>query len=103
MPPRPIAVDSSLTCCRYVLADSGLSCGPAGHGCVRNHSLWHVGLILILCGLVFEYVGDFADLLVVGYGELGSLLRGATWDTEGVPVEAMFVRGGGWCSGEVGS
>ena len=26
----------------------------------------HVSLILILCGLVFEYVGYFADLLVIG-------------------------------------
>ena len=61
----------------------------------------HVSLILVLCGLVFEYVGDFVDLLVVGCEELGALLRGATWDAEGVSVEVMFVRGGGRCSGKV--
>ena len=70
---------------------------------MRVEPFLHVGLILVLCGLVFEYVGDFADLLVVGCGELGSLLRGATWDAEGVSVEAMFVRGGDRSSGEVGS
>ena len=70
---------------------------------VRMEPFLHVSLILVLCGLVFKYVGDFADFLVVGCGELGSLLRGDTWDAKGVPVEAMFVRGGGRCSGKVGS
>ena len=70
---------------------------------MRVELFLHVGLILVRSGLVFKYIGNFADLLVVGCGELGSLLRGATWDAEGVPVEAMFVRGGGWCSGKVGS
>ena len=33
---------------------------------VRMEPFLHVGLILVLCGLVFEYVGYFADLLVIG-------------------------------------
>ena len=59
---------------------------------MRVEPFLYVGLILVLCGLVFEYVGDFADLLVVGCGGLSALLRRATWDAEGVPVEAMFIR-----------
>ena len=63
----------------------------------------HVGLVLVLSGLVFEYVGNLADLLVVGRGDGGLLLRGAPGDAKSVPVEAMLVGCGGWCSGEVGS
>ena len=63
----------------------------------------HVGLVLLLSGLVFKYVGSFADLLMVGCGDGGSLLRGPPGDAKRVPVEAMFVGCGGWCSGEVGS
>ena len=70
---------------------------------VRMKPFLHVCLILVLCGLVFEYVGYFADLLVIGCGELGVLLRGAAWDAEGVSVEAMFVRDGCRRSGEMGS
>ena len=33
---------------------------------VRMELFLHVSLILVLCGLVFEYVGYFADLLVIG-------------------------------------
>ena len=51
----------------------------------------HVGLVLVLSGLVLKYVGNFADLLVVGCGELIALLRGATGDVEGVPVEEVVV------------
>ena len=36
----------------------------------------HIGLVLVLSGLVFKYVGNLADLLVVGRGDGGSLLRG---------------------------
>ena len=78
MPPRPIAVEALLTCCRYEMWVSG--------AWVRMKPFLHVSLILVLCGLVFEYVGYFADLLVIGCGELGVLLRGAAWDAEGVPV-----------------
>ena len=41
-------------------------------------TILHVILILVLCGLVLEYVGYFADLLVVDCGDLGVLLRGGT-------------------------
>ena len=61
---------------------------------VRMEPFLHVSLILVLCDLVLEYVGYFADLFVVSCGYLGVLLRGAAWDAEGVPVEAMFVRDG---------
>ena len=36
-----------------------------------------VGLVLVFSGLVFKYVGNLADLLVVGRGDGGLLLRGA--------------------------
>ena len=34
MPPRPMLVDASLTCCRYVLAVVGERSGPVGQGWV---------------------------------------------------------------------
>ena len=70
---------------------------------MRVEPFLHVGLVLVLSGLVFKYVGNLADPLVVGRGDGGSLLRGAPGDAKRVPVEAMFVGCGGWCSGEVGS
>ena len=54
----------------------------------------HVSLILVFGGLVLEYVKYFVDLLVIGCGYWGVLLRGAAGDAEGVPVEAMFIRDG---------
>ena len=71
MPPKPIAVEASLTCCRFwaKLWASGTW--------VRMEPFLHMGLILVHGGLVLEYVGYFADLLVVGCGEGGSLLHGA--------------------------
>ena len=44
---------------------------------MRVEPFLHVGLVLVLSGLVFKYVGNLADLLVVGRGDGGSLLRGA--------------------------
>ena len=75
----------------------------AGGARVRAEPFLHVGLVLVFSGLVFKYVGNFADLLVVGRGDGGSLLWGAPRDAKRVPVEAMLVGCGGWCSVEVGS
>ena len=46
----------------------------------------HVGLVLVLGGLVFEYVGNLADFLVIGRGSGGALLWGAARDAKRVPV-----------------
>ena len=46
----------------------------------------HVGLILVFGGLVFKYVGYFADLLVTGCRDWDVLLRGTTGDAKGVPI-----------------
>ena len=70
---------------------------------VRAEPFLHVGLVLVLSGLVFKYVGNLADLLVIGRENGGSLLWGAARDAKRVSVEAMFVGCGSWCSGEVGS
>jgi hypothetical protein len=51
----------------------------------------HVSLLLVLGGLVFEYVRYFAGLLVIGDEDWGVLLRGAAGDAEGNPVESVFV------------
>ena len=48
----------------------------AGGARVRAEPFLHVGLVLVLSGLVFKYVGNLADLLVVGRGDGGSLLWG---------------------------
>ena len=48
----------------------------AGGAGVRAEPFLHVGLILVLSGLVLKYVRNFADLLVVGCEELSALLRG---------------------------
>ena len=70
---------------------------------VRAESFLHVGLVLVLGGLVFKYVGNLADLLVIGRGNVGALLWGAARDAKRVPVEAVFVGCGSWCSGKLGS
>jgi hypothetical protein len=54
----------------------------------------HVGLILVFGGLVFEYVGYFEDLLVIGCEDWGVLLRGTAGDVEGVSVESIFFGDG---------
>ena len=63
----------------------------------------HVGLVLVLGGLVFEYVGNLADLLVIGLGDVGALYWGAAGDAERVPVEAVLVGCGCWCTREMGA
>ena len=75
----------------------------AGGARVRAEPFLHVDLVLVLGGLVFKYVGNLADFLVIGRGNGGALLWGAARDAKRVPVEAMFVGCGRWCSGEVGS
>ena len=48
----------------------------AGGARVRVEPFLHVGLVLVLGGLVFEYVGNLADFLVIGRRNGGTLLRG---------------------------
>ena len=43
---------------------------------VRAEPFLHVGLVLVLGGLVFEYIGDLADLLVISLGSFGALYWG---------------------------
>ena len=58
----------------------------AGGARVRAEPFLHVGLVLVLGGLVFEYVGNLADFLVIGRGDGGALLWGAARDAKRVPV-----------------
>ena len=46
----------------------------------------HVGLVLVFGGLVFKYVGYFADLFVIGCRDWSAWVRGSAGDVEGVPV-----------------
>ena len=56
----------------------------------------HVSLVLVFGGLVSKYVGHFAGFLMVGGRDRGMLRRRASRDAEGVPVESVFDRDGGW-------
>ena len=99
MPPSPSFVEASLTCWRYWPAAAGV----IGAG-VGVEPVCHFGLVF--CGgmLVAEYVRDLAFFAVVwAWDEPGTMLRGTTWDAEGVPEESVLVRDGAGGACEVHS
>jgi hypothetical protein len=53
---------------------------------VRMEPFLHVGLVLGFGGLIFEYVGDFADHIVIGGGDWSVRVWRSTWDAKGVLV-----------------
>ena len=70
---------------------------------MRIEPFLHVGLVLVFCRLIAEYVGDLAGLFVVAGGGWCMRWWGPTWDAEGVPVQAMLVGDVGRGPGEMGS
>ena len=70
---------------------------------MRIEPVLHVGLVLVFGRLIAEYVGDLAGLFVVVGGGWCMGRWGATWNAEGVPVQAMFVGDVGRGPGEMGS
>ena len=51
----------------------------------------HVGLVVVFGVLVFKDVRDLAYFLMLERGRWVVPLGMATWDTEGVPKEPVFV------------
>ena len=68
---------------------------------MRIEPFLHVGLVLVFGRLISEYVGDLAGFFVVVRGYWCVRCWGPTWDSEGVPVQAVFVRDVGGRPGDV--